>query len=464
MPALVLGALAALVLVVLAIPALRKAARWWLPGFKEAHLSRLASSLSLLLKAASIWRRAGPDAPIGNRRTYWPRSGFVGTRAFRGRRQIGRLGQKNASHTAIVFLAGGWRRRGLAAGFARAAEIYYARAAYKAELLLNSALPVSVVALGLIIVIQIFSTARVITAEDIRPFQLVMKLFWPSLFWLLLWFAPLFIFSFGLYWLFTLPLRRQERARFLLDLLETGFRQGQLPEATIAAIAATQDRSVGVRFHLLAAHVQSGLAFTDALARVPSLASPQVAALLRVGEKLGDVRKVFPVCRGMLRDANSQMRNAVNYLMLLALVGTPIVPLLLATVRNAVMPKFREVAEAYGVNTRPTGMMGVINLSDWIMAAQIIMAVLICLGVAVYIGGPRLRRWIATILPTLCDRLCIACRGAASGCAATSPRCWRCCWTRACRSRHQFSSQPRPQPTKSFWSRPKRPCATWNPA
>jgi type II secretory pathway component PulF len=232
-----------------------------------------------------------------------------------------------------------------------------------------------------------------------------MNLFWPSLFWLLAWFAPLFVFSLGLYWLLTLPLRRQERARFLLDLLETGFRQGHSPEAAITSIAATHDRSVGVRFHLLAAHVRSGLAFTDALARAPSLASPQVAAMLRVGEKLGDVRKVFPVCRGMLRDANSQTRNAVNYLLLLALAGTPLVPLLLATVRQAVIPKFREVAESYGVNAHPTGMMGVINLSDWIMAAQIIMAGLICLGVAAYIGGPRLRRWTATILPTLCDRL-----------------------------------------------------------
>src|SRR5580704_6502940 len=171
-----------------------------------------------------------------------------------------------------------------------------------------------------------------------------MKLFWPSLFWLLLWFAPLFVFSIGLYWLFTLPLRRQERSRFFLDLLETGFRQGQSPEATIAAISSTHDRSVGVRFHLLAVHVQSGLAFTDALARVPSMASPQVAAILRVGEKLGDVRKVFPVCRGMLKDANSQTRNAVNYFLLLALVGTPIVPLILATLRELIAPKFKAVA------------------------------------------------------------------------------------------------------------------------
>jgi type II secretory pathway component PulF len=232
-----------------------------------------------------------------------------------------------------------------------------------------------------------------------------MNLFWSSLLWLLAWFTPLFIFSLGLYWLFTLPLRRQERARFFLDLLETGFRQGHSPEATLAAISSTHDRSVGVRFHLLAAHVQSGLVLTDALARVPSMASPQVAAILRVGEKLGDARKVFPVCRGLLKDANSQMRNAVNYLFLVALVGTPIVPLLLATLREMVMPKLQDVAASYQVDTHPPGMMSVIDLSNWIAAAQVVFAVLIFLGVVVYIGGPRLRRWTATVFPTICDRL-----------------------------------------------------------
>jgi type II secretory pathway component PulF len=232
-----------------------------------------------------------------------------------------------------------------------------------------------------------------------------MNLFWPSLFWLILWFAPVFLLSFGLYWLFTLPLRRQERSRFLLDLLETGFRQGQSPEATIAAISSTRDRSVGVRFHLLAAHVQCGLAFTDALARVPSLASPQVAAILRVGEKLGDARKVFPVCRAMLRDANSQTRNAVNYLLLLGLVGLPVLPLMLATTRTVIVPKFQQVGESYGVDRLPWGMTTVLNMTSWIAVAQIFISLLVLLGVAAYIGGPKLRLWVATVFPTLCDRL-----------------------------------------------------------
>ena len=235
-----------------------------------------------------------------------------------------------------------------------------------------------------------------------------MNLFWPSLFWLLVWFVPLFVFALGLYWLFTLPLRRQERARFILDLLETGFRQGHSPEATIAAISGTHDRSVGVRFHLLAAYVQNGLSFTDALGRVPGMASPQVAAMLRVGEKLGDVRKVFPVCRGMLKDGNSQTRNAVNYFLVLGLVGAPVLPLMLATMKVTIVPKFVEIfvgALGMGMDIRPSPMLVVMRATGWIAAAQVFMSLFVCVGVAAYIGGPRLRQWIATVFPTVCDRL-----------------------------------------------------------
>jgi type II secretory pathway component PulF len=221
----------------------------------------------------------------------------------------------------------------------------------------------------------------------------------------MVWIAPVCILVSGIFWLFTQPLRRQERARFFLDLLETGFRQGRSPEAAIAAISATRDRSVGVRFHLLAAHVQSGLALTDALGRVPSQTSPQVAAMLRVGEKLGDLRKVFPVCRGMLKDAHSQTRNAVNYLLLLALVGTPIVPWLLWALHERINPLLSGIASNYGVDPHPRGLMAILDLRPWIVIVQVLAAGLVCLGAIAYVGGPRLRRWIATVLPSFCDGL-----------------------------------------------------------
>jgi hypothetical protein len=56
-----------------------------------------------------------------------------------------------------------------------------------------------------------------------------MKFLLPVLFWLMLWFVPLAGFCWIIYYVVTLPLRRQERARFFLDLLELGFKQGRSP-------------------------------------------------------------------------------------------------------------------------------------------------------------------------------------------------------------------------------------------
>jgi len=163
MPAVVLAALTALVLLTLAIPSLRKSARWCLPGFKEAHLSRLASSLSLLLKggvdlgaALALMRRLEKGGRIGRDLALWENELSQGAGKFAD------LAKKTRAIPPLFFWLVAGESEDLAAGFARAAEIYYTRAAFKADLLLNAALPVSVVALGLVIVIQIFSTARLI--------------------------------------------------------------------------------------------------------------------------------------------------------------------------------------------------------------------------------------------------------------------------------------------------------------
>ena len=50
------------------------------------------------------------------------------------------------------------------------------------------------------------------------------------LIWLILWLAPLALLSWIACYLVSLPLRRQERARFFLDLLEHGLKEGRTPE------------------------------------------------------------------------------------------------------------------------------------------------------------------------------------------------------------------------------------------
>ncbi|HEY3864392.1 MAG TPA: type II secretion system F family protein [Verrucomicrobiae bacterium] len=164
MPALVFGALAATALLLLIIPPLREAACWRMPGFKEAHLSRLASSLSLLLKggvdlgaALALMGRLESGRRIRRDLTLWERA------LAEGAGKLPEVSKRTRAIPPLFFWLAAGEGEDLPMGFARAAEIYYARAAYKADLLLNSVLPVSVVGVGLVIVVQIVSTVRVVT-------------------------------------------------------------------------------------------------------------------------------------------------------------------------------------------------------------------------------------------------------------------------------------------------------------
>ena len=53
----------------------------------------------------------------------------------------------------------------------------------------------------------------------------------------------------------------------------------------------------------IAAHIENGCRLGDALAKTPSFLPPQVNAILQAGEKLGDLKKVLPACREVLRRA-----------------------------------------------------------------------------------------------------------------------------------------------------------------
>ena len=126
-----------------------------------------------------------------------------------------------------------------------------------------------------------------------------------------------------IYFLLTLPLRRNERARLFLDLLELGMRAGRPAETAIAEVCASHDRSLGARFHLLGTYVESGLRLDEALDEVPRLLPPQICAMLKTGARLGDIRKVIPACRLSLHGGVSHVRGALNYLLVLCFLATP---------------------------------------------------------------------------------------------------------------------------------------------
>src|ERR1051325_5262125 len=111
--------------------------------------------------------------------------------------------------------------------------------------------------------------------------------------------APVCGLLYLIYFVLTLPMRRRERARLFLHLLEMGLAEGQTPERAIEAAASSYDRSLGERFLRLGEHLRQGLTVGQALDQVPYLLPPRLVAMLKTGERIGDVRKVLPACHNL---------------------------------------------------------------------------------------------------------------------------------------------------------------------
>jgi type II secretory pathway component PulF len=198
---------------------------------------------------------------------------------------------------------------------------------------------------------------------------------------------------FLIHFLFTLPMRRAERARLFLDLLEGALDRGQAVEEMILSVAQSRDRTVGIHFHVLAAHIENGLNFAEALQKVPRIFPPQILAILAAGQKLGDLKKVLPAGREILRDRPESVRSAMNYMILAVLVFSPVFIAVTLFTTIFVIPKFRDVAAGMGVKLWPETLF-VFAHTSWLLVIEITVSLLISLAVLSYIAGPRLTRWV----------------------------------------------------------------------
>ena len=206
------------------------------------------------------------------------------------------------------------------------------------------------------------------------------------------------------YFLLTLPLRRNQRARSFLDLVDLGLKEGRTPEATIIDASASHDRSLGVRFHLLAVHLESGMRLSVALERVPRLLPPQIIAMLKTGERIGDVAKVLPACRQALKGGVSQVRGAINYIILLAFVLTPFSLFVPIFLRIKIIPAYRDVFQGLLEGAAlPAFTRFILGEYSVFAIIQIAIGAFVWLAMLAYVGGPRLRAWIGSALPGMPD-------------------------------------------------------------
>jgi type IV pilus assembly protein PilC len=202
------------------------------------------------------------------------------------------------------------------------------------------------------------------------------------------------------HFLLTLPMRRAEQARLFLDLIESAIKQGRPVEETIISLSQSRDLSMGPRFHQVAAWLEAKVPLEEALAKVPRFLPPQVTVMLMAGRKIGDLRKVLPACRQLLKDAVSQTRGAINYLIILTFVITPMGMGVVGVLKVVVLPKFREIFEGALVGDMgalPRGADFVLGHSGAWIALQAGVLLLLWLAVFVYIGGPRVLAWFPVL-------------------------------------------------------------------
>jgi type II secretory pathway component PulF len=206
-----------------------------------------------------------------------------------------------------------------------------------------------------------------------------------------------------IYYHLTLPMRRNERARMTLDLLELGLKDGRTPEVALIWAASSGDRSLGRQFGRVVWCLERGQRLSEALRHAPRLLPPQVSGVLRAGERLGDIARVIPACRYMLRDGVSQVRGALNYVVFVTLILSPAALLMPFGIQLFILPKMKEVFA--GLSDQPLPWMFELWTNPGI---PLIQAGLICafwVAVLAYIGGPRLRSWVRKVAPQSLDHL-----------------------------------------------------------
>jgi type II secretory pathway component PulF len=234
------------------------------------------------------------------------------------------------------------------------------------------------------------------------PVQAIWALALSVFFYCLFGLVPFFAAVYGIYFLVTLPMRRNERARFFLDLLELGLKEGHSPEAAIMRASSSRDRAPGARFHLLAAYLERGLSLSQALDEVPRLLPPRVNAMLKAGDRIGNLPGVLPACRQTLQDGISHVRGAHNYLIILAFIITPFSVALPLMLRVKILPSFKQVFTGMMEDSSqqlPRLTQFVFANGDLFFFLQLALLAVVWTLMIIYIGGPRLQQWFRGWIP-----------------------------------------------------------------
>lgn len=221
---------------------------------------------------------------------------------------------------------------------------------------------------------------------------------------------------YAVYYLLSLPLRRQERARIFLELLLHGLAQGKPAAQVIRETAQCRDRILGKPYVRMASQMPLDASLAESLACCYPVLPRQIIAILGTGAELGNLDSVLPAARNLLRDPESRFAGAVNYAVLILAWTGPAFLIIFSMIRYFVIPKMIAIAADLQANFSGTFFLWMLDNADLVLglAAMVFAAVLV--PVILYLGGEGIwailgRRgrqvmdWISLALPWIHRRL-----------------------------------------------------------
>jgi type II secretory pathway component PulF len=143
---------------------IRRSLRWQLPGFREASLSQIASTMSIMLRGGCTLDESlhmvcqmEKDNPSGVELAQWHERMAAGQGKLREIFQPGRV-----FPLEFIWMLGTDEEK-LVRGFERTSELYYDREKQCTSMLLHGVVPIAIAVLGMVAVIQTIPLILVLT-------------------------------------------------------------------------------------------------------------------------------------------------------------------------------------------------------------------------------------------------------------------------------------------------------------
>lgn len=216
-------------------------------------------------------------------------------------------------------------------------------------------------------------------------------------FWVVCWLLPAVLLLLLLDSTVGKRLRHQETSGLFLDLLESILDCGAPIEETLVSITDKRELEPAAKFRLLGAKLRTGQRLSDALDEIPGLLPQKIVAMLRAGERIGDLRKVLPACRRLSGDKRSETRSDVQAFGWYGIITILASIWMFIFISILILPKFVEIL--YGMTGElPAGLAFLKAYGRPLITLQLLTLFGIVLTLLIHGEGHFMKRWFGPVV------------------------------------------------------------------